>query len=272
MAEKERAAHFLRIFEESKKFTEELLKENEALRLHNLKIRRVAKELHERMASSEVETMRRKLAEAEERAARNDAELLDLKRQVASIEEENREFAERYVRIERQNGSLASLYVASLNLHTTLDHDLIVQYIKEIVINMIGSEMFGIYVAEESQTSLTLVAHEGLEDSGYHSLEISGLLEEAMQTRRPAIRKPGVEGPLVCIPLTLDGRMVGAIQIFKLLDHKQDIADIDKELLELLSGQAATALYSAKLYADSERKLKTFRGLFSLLTQPEATV
>lgn len=270
MTDKERGSHFVKLFEEGKKFTEDLLKENEALRLQNLKIRRVAKELHDRMSASEVEASRRKLAEAEERAARLSTEFAELKRQLTAIEEENREFAERYVRIERQNGSLASLYVASLNLHTTLDHDLIVQYIKEIVINMIGSEMFGIYVADASERSLTLVAHEGLDEPGYTTLAVEGLVAEAMRTGRSVLADAGTAGPVLCIPLTLDGKMVGAIQIFRLLDHKSEVGDIDKELLELLSGQAATALYSARLYADSERKLKTFRGLFSLLTQPEA--
>jgi hypothetical protein len=49
--------------------------------------------------------------------------------------------------------------------------------------------------------------------------------------------------------LTLDGRVTGAIAIFKLLPQKAGIEDLDREIFELLATHAATALYCTGLHA-----------------------
>ena len=46
-----------------------------------------------------------------------------------------------------------------------------------------------------------------------------------------------------CIPLVLDGKVTGAIAIFRLLPQKAGIEDVDRELFDLLATHAATALY-----------------------------
>jgi hypothetical protein len=44
---------------------------------------------------------------------------------------------------------------------------------------------------------------------------------------------------------------------------------MDHELFTLLAGHAATAIFSAKLYSTSERKLITLQGFLDMLkTQP----
>src|SRR5882762_8253095 len=44
-----------------------------------------------------------------------------LEQKLAQIEGENRQFSGRYLEVEQQNASLANLYVASFQLHATLD-------------------------------------------------------------------------------------------------------------------------------------------------------
>ena len=68
-----------------------------------------------------------------------------------------------------------------------------------------------------------------------------------------------------CIPLKVKERVVGVISIYRLLGHKQGLTPIDYKLLELLAGHAATALVSSKLYAMTDRKLKTIEGFMNLL-------
>jgi hypothetical protein len=58
------------------------------------------------------------------------------------VEAENKEFADRYLEIEEQNNNLANLYVASYQLHSTLDYKEVVRIVQEIVINLIGAEVF----------------------------------------------------------------------------------------------------------------------------------
>jgi hypothetical protein len=43
---------------------------------------------------------------------------------------------------------------------------------------------------------------------------------------------------------------------------------MDYELFTLLAGHAATALFSAKLYSTSERKLNTLQGFLDMLKTP----
>ncbi len=55
--------------------------------------------------------------------------------------------------------------------------------------------------------------------------------------------------------------------IYKLLVQKTQFADVDYELFTLLAGHAATAIFSSRLYSDSERKLSTIQGFLDLLTR-----
>jgi nitrate/nitrite-specific signal transduction histidine kinase len=81
--------------------------------------------------------------------------------QLKSIEGENQHFAKRYVEVEDENNNLANLYVATYQLHSTLDSNEVVKVILEIVINLIGAEIFCVYVCEEGSEVLTPAAAEG---------------------------------------------------------------------------------------------------------------
>ena len=67
--------------------------------------------------------------------------------------------------------------------------------------------------------------------------------------------------------MKLKAQVVGVIAIYKLLAHKRQLTELDHRLLELLAGHAATALVSSKLYAQTDRKLKTWEGVMSLLRE-----
>jgi len=49
--------------------------------------------------------------------------------------------------------------------------------------------------------------------------------------------------------------------------QKSKFAEVDYELFTLLAGHAATAIFSSKLYSESERKLSTIQGFLDLLTK-----
>ena len=54
-------------------------------------------------------------------------------------------------------------------------------------------------------------------------------------------------GLTACVPLVLDGRVIGAIAVFRLLDQKQSrLAPLDFELFDLLATHAAAALYCSE--------------------------
>ena len=76
-----------------------------------------------------------------------------------------------------------------------------------------------------------------------------------------------LDQPIVCIPLVVQRRPIGLISIFGLLQQKRGFSALDHELFTVLGGHAATALFAARLYSQSERKLNTIQGFIDLLTK-----
>ena len=70
------------------------------------------------------------------------------------------------------------------------------------------------------------------------------------------------------IPLKIKDSVIGVISINKLLVQKTAFTTMDYELFTLLAGHAATAIFSAKLYSASARKLTTLQGFLDMMKQP----
>ena len=266
------AGRFLALFEEGKRFTEELLKENEKLRLVITKLRDEKAELEQRLQRGEAPAVAQKAQYLEQEVAHLHTELETLRQQFNSVEVENRQFADRYVRLERQNSDLISMYVATYRLHSTLDFGEVVRTVKEIIVNLVGSEVFGIYLADEAGPRLTLIAHEGMDKTPITEIRHGdGVLGTAAATGTLWVAPPETDlksdlgHPIAAIPLKVDQRVIGLIVIFRLLAQKEAFDAVDYELFELLGGHAATALYVANLYAVSERKRSTLEGFIGLL-------
>src|SRR5579864_7267137 len=75
-----------------------------------------------------------------------------------------------------------------------------------------------------------------------------------------------LEAPLAAVPLRIKEQVIGAIAIYKLLVQKEAFGAVDYELFALLAAHASTAIFSAKLYSESERKLNTIQSFLDLLT------
>ena len=69
---------------------------------------------------------------------------------------------------------------------------------------------------------------------------------------------------LAAVPLRVQNEVVGALVLLKLLDHKPILRAEDRDLLDLLSAHAASALFAARLFATKDRKLRTLESLVKL--------
>jgi GAF domain-containing protein len=261
-----RAEEVLSLFRRGAEFTQDLIKENERLRLQ------VAQFEAQNLAASddvEWEKLRHDLIS---RIQNLEGEKQDILDRLKQVEGENRHFAERYLEIEEENNNLASLYVASYQLHSTLDLSEVIKIVVEIVINLIGAEVFAIYVLDERTEVLTPVASEGREIADFPPCHLgNGMVGAAVATGETQCGDAGgpedLERPLVCVPLRVQERPIGAIAIHKLLQQKDGFTPLDHELFTLLGGHAATAVFAARLYSQSERKLNTIQGFIDLLTK-----
>jgi nitrate/nitrite-specific signal transduction histidine kinase len=185
------------------------------------------------------------IAEEQHRAATGDQERL--RAPFDEIAVENQRFAEQYQHIEEQSSNLANLYVASYQLHTSVDRDTVLNAVQEIVINLIGSEQLAVYQCNVD-SEFELVAQFGLDPSrllttvgGEYAVE---KLAEGHIFHEPIQREPLT----ACIQLRIEDRVVGAILVFRLLEHKTALQPIDYELFDLLGVHASVALYCATLH------------------------
>lgn len=254
----------LQIVAKAKEFTEEVLKENERLRFKIASLETggvaVSDDSQLQDLQKQVRSLEEKLAEVEARYRK--------------VEEENKEFADRYIEIEEQNNNLANLYVASYQLHSTLDFREVVRIVQEIVINLIGAEVFHVLMVSEKTGQLEVEASEG-QTPGRTSIPLGeGEIGKAAQdgenffAESVARTEPSpFEEPIAVIPLKIKDSTIGVISINKLLVQKTSFTTMDYELFTLLAGHAATAVFSAKLYSSSARKLSTLQGFLDMLKQ-----
>jgi len=262
-----RGEEFLSILKRGAEFTKELLQENERLRRQMLEI-----ESEQHTAVQNPDDWSKLRVELLGRIASLEAENHSFREQLLDVEEENRRFADRYVEIEEENNNLANLYVASYQLHSTLDLDEVLKIVIEIVINLIGAEAFAVYLIDGRDEVLQVVAAEGVEDGQIPACRLgSGTLGKAVTSAETTCwgttRSDDFTRPIVVIPLQIQKRPIGAIAIFSLLQQKDGFSALDHELFNLLGGHAATAIFAARLYSQSERKLSTIQGFLDLLAQ-----
>ncbi len=181
-------------------------------------------------------------------------ELERLRVQLDGVEEENRRYAEEHHQIETHNSNLANLYVASYQLHSTVDRDAVLRTIQEIIINLIGSEEVAIFERDASE-EFRLIASYGIEGTKLRRFRLGdgpiGRTLAAGETYVNAHARGGENQITACVPLKIDDVIVGGILVFRLLEHKRELAPVDHELLELLSVHASTSLYCATLHGKS---------------------
>jgi putative methionine-R-sulfoxide reductase with GAF domain len=257
---------FMQMFSKVKDFTDELMKENERLRFKVASLE--SRGAGAPAADAQTGELLQRIRDLEERLRESQARF-------RKVEDENKEFADRYIEIEEQNNNLANLYVASYQLHSTVDYKEVIRIVQEIVINLIGAEAFHVYIVSEKTGALELEASEG-QTGALATLPIGqGVIGEAAQSGENyyadevAHQEPTpFDKPIAVIPLKIKESVIGVISINKLLVQKKQFTTMDYELFTLLAGHAATAIFSAKLYSTSARKLTTLQGFLDMLKAP----
>lgn len=264
----DKGQEFFNIIQKQKSFVEELMQENERLRFALAKSESGSPTDDPDSSGEGVSHLRKKIGELEESNAALEARF-------QQVEEENKDFAQRYVEIEEQNNNLANLYVASYQLHSTLDFQEVISIVQEIVINLVGAEKFAIFLLDEKTMDLGVIAWEGFEEGKqFPRVNLSdGVIGGVAKTGEPFYINEASDDyvqdllhPIACIPLKIKEHVIGVISINNLLVQKDSFSAVDYELFTLLAGHAATAIFSSRLYSQSERKLMTIQGFLDLLT------
>jgi len=268
-----KAEDFLKVFRKGEEFTHDLLVTNEKLRFKVVQLEDEVKQLGKRPAS---EPDTGKMAEMIRQLQLEKEEILN---KYKDVEAENKDFASRYIEVEEENNNLANLYVASYQLHSTLDYQEVLRIVLEVLLNLVGADRCAILLRDEESPDLTVAASEGLHHLNLKKVKMGeGIIGRVGQTGESHfvsdlknIPSSDPLFPIVCIPLKIKEHILGVIAVFSLLEQKKEkLSRIDYELFSMLAGHAATAIFSSRLYSQSERKLSTIHGLINLLSGRES--
>lgn len=204
-----------------------------------------------------VQKLQRELARLEDKVRSLEVENDTLRAQADVREPEMRQ---RFAAIKQEHADLATLYVASHRLHEAIERAEVLGVIQEIVANLIGSEEIAVFeVSENGQLEAVRLA--GLDDPApFRALSVDeGLIGHSVKSGEVLVRAEGdaagalphEAGLTVCIPLSLRGKVVGLIAVFRLLPQKSQLTRLDHELFALLQTHAAVALYASGLHSRS---------------------
>lgn len=263
-----RAEEVLQLFRKGAEFTQELLQENERLRYRILELEQQSVGRPE--IAEEITDQNRRLLE---RIVELEREREEIRAGLVRIEQQGADYVARHAEIEHENRTLARLYAASYELHSTLDFDEVVRLVGEILHELLAAESFIVYLADDEGGSLSAVLAEGDVDAPRTVMKGEGLVGITFLTGENFYSENlvpfDVTEPQVTLALTIKESVIGVIALHRFSPERSTLAPLDRKVCMLLSAQAATSLFAARLYMNSTRKLNTIKGFLDLLKNQE---
>jgi transcriptional regulator with GAF, ATPase, and Fis domain len=183
-----------------------------------------------------------------------------LKRELSSALTVSQRLLAQYAEAEAHGNNLAHLYVTTSRLHGTCNRDEVLRAIREVLGFFVGCDQAAIFELDEDAEYLKLVDAWGVDREIYWRVPVGrGRIGRAILSGEMYVaadhpaeagpRHQDEEGLTACVPLKLEGRVSGAIALFRLQAQKDGrLAAADLELLNLLATHAATALYCTSMH------------------------
>ncbi len=256
---KERRDAFLQtFFRRGAALTDELLGENKRLREQLATLDEENALLKTHLASDHA--MRDLLTKIKE-LEREKARLLSAVHQQEAMTDRH---ANRFSEIELELESFANLHVASFQLHASLQAPTVMRNVKELLLQLVGARALAVYFLDEEKKRLVPIATEGVEsgapaiglEDGNGTDEIAAVVQRAFLTGVPHIASGDVtSSPAACIPMRLEGRVIGTIVVYALLEQKRAFVAVDRELFKLLAAHAGGALVAAYSFVKADGRL-----------------
>jgi len=247
------------------KITEEFLEEHD--RLHR-RLTELESENASLRAKVEADAAIRELLAKIEILEEEKRELLSRFRQA---EEVSTRFNERFAQVEAEFADMANLFVASNQMHSSMSPRRVTRRIKEVLVQLLGAESFCMYLVNSDRTKLVPIASEGVRGDDLAPISAtSGRVAEAFRSGAASFdekRNPSegtLQDPAAVIPMLIDEMTVGVIAIYATLSQKTRFGSIDFELFKLLGQHAASALVSASLFVQAERRMPGLEAFLDL--------
>ena len=239
-------------FKRGAHFTTELLGEIDSLRRKVSKLSEENADLRTHLASDDaIRDLLAKIENLEE-------EKRKLRTRMRDADDESRNYVDRYSVVEAELDSMANLYVASFQLHSTLAPDGVLSVLEQMLMQFVGAASFAIFLRQPVKGEDLLVPVHAFHYDNVQGTTVpwnEGLIGESAATQishvgDPSIRREDSE-PLACIPMVLGNETVGVIVIYQLLEQKEKFVEIDYELFKLLALHSASAIIGAGLFSQT---------------------
>jgi len=252
-------------FKKGAELTEELLREDQRLRSRLRDVEAENAALRAQVASEDaIRDLLAKIQHLEK-------EKKELLSRMSDAQASSSHYSSRFAEIESENAQLASLYVASHQLHSTLELRSIVRQLKELLAQFLGARAFAVYLVDEDKRELVPICSEGVTLSALKRLAIAsaGVIGRAVESGAAEwvegdATRGTIEAPSATIPMLLHGRAVGAIAVFATYEQKREFVDVDFELFKLLGAHAASALVASRLFAEHGAKVGPVESFLDL--------
>jgi vacuolar-type H+-ATPase subunit I/STV1 len=256
---------FLQKFTRGARLSEEFARDYEAL---EARVQKLEEENAALRAKVEADDAIRELLRKIELLEQEKAELLS---RFNRAEAQSSSVTARVLEVETEFSNLASLFVASNQIHSSLSPRSVTRRIKEILAQIVGAERYAMYLVNAEGNELVPIASEGVPGTELVPVRLNGSHLGAVFLEGSAVidesRDPSqgtFEAPAAALPLSVDEQVVGVIAIFSTLSQKKRFDTVDFELFKLLGQHAAAALVGASLFAGAGRKLPGLEAFLDL--------
>jgi hypothetical protein len=193
----------------------------------------------------------------------------DLERQLEAAQKDQLELTEQLVDAENLAGKLMSLYVATYQLHVSLDPGEVQTAIAEIARDLLGASSFVLLIKDDVEGGCEVALSQGVGDGsrfrGDHYRGGDAMVDATLADGVLRLEVDGGTEALAAVPLRVEEAIVGALVILRMLDHKATPLSEDRDILALLAAHAASALFAARVYSKTDRKLRTLQSLVNLI-------
>ncbi len=195
----------------------------------------------------------------------------EVEQRLADVESDRTALSEQLAARERQMSQLMNLYVATYQLHATLDVAEVRATIGEIATNVLGAERYALLFWKPDGGACEIALAQGVQDDSSWSVGVYAGGDAAVDaTLADGVMRIGpIDGSaaLAVVPLSVQGQTLGALVLLKLLDHRPPLGHEDREVLDLLSAHAASALVAAGAYSNADRKVRSLRSVIELVSR-----
>jgi hypothetical protein len=189
-------------------------------------------------------------------------------RQIQALEGNLVEMEQLLVRTEQQASQLLNLYVATYQLHASLETSDVRAAIADIAVNLLGAERFTIWLKDDAGTLWAAPEGAGLRGVDAPGKSYGGgdsLIDACLTQSAPQFGPVLGSTSLVAVPFVRQGSAVGVLAVDAFLRHKPGLTADDHELLDMMAAHAASALLAARAFEINQRKLNAYEGLLGFL-------